>query len=41
LRIVPLTPSGRVTIERLHLNRPELIILRLALRELGIHPPEE
>jgi hypothetical protein len=41
LRIIPLTPTGRVTVERLRLNRPELILLRLVLRELGIHPPEE
>lgn len=40
LRIVPLTGTGRVTVERLRLNRPELIILRLALRELGTHPPD-
>jgi hypothetical protein len=33
------TATGRVTVAALHLNRPELINLRRALRALGVHPP--
>jgi HNH endonuclease len=32
------TATGRATVEALHLNRPELINLRRALRVLGVHP---
>lgn len=39
-RIVPLTATGRATADRLHLNRPELLRLRGALRGIGRHPPE-
>lgn len=37
--IVALTATGRVTIETLHLNRPELVNLRRVLRAVGEHPP--
>jgi hypothetical protein len=33
------TATGRATVEALHLNRPELINLRRALRAIGVHPP--
>jgi len=38
--IVPLTDIGRATIERLKLNREELIDLRRVLFASGEHPPE-
>ena len=38
--IVGLTPTGRVTVERLKLNRPGVVNLRRALRTLGRFPPE-
>lgn len=34
-----LTPKGRATIEKLHLNRASLINLRLVLAAFGKHPP--
>ena len=34
------TATGRATVEALHLNRPELLNLRHALRAIGVHPPE-
>jgi hypothetical protein len=37
-QIVGLTPTGRATVEALHLNRPELVRLRAALFLLGEHP---
>lgn len=33
------TPTGRATVERLLLNRPNLVNLRTALATLGKHPP--
>lgn len=39
LLIVGRTPTGRATMEALHLNRPELVNLRFALRTVGEHPP--
>ncbi|MGH7966294.1 MAG: HNH endonuclease [Candidatus Binatia bacterium] len=39
LLIVGRTATGRVTVETLHLNRPELLNLRRALRAIGEHPP--
>lgn len=33
------TATGRATVVALHLNRPERVNLRLALRALGEHPP--
>ena len=33
------TATGRATVEALHLNRPELVNLRRALRTIGEHPP--
>ena len=37
--IIGKTPSGRATVERLHLNRESLVNLRTVLRSLGKHPP--
>lgn len=39
LLIVGRTAIGRATVEALHLNRPELLNLRRALRAIGEHPP--
>jgi hypothetical protein len=39
LLIVGLTFTGRATVEALHLNRPELVNLRFALKAIGEHPP--
>src|SRR5712692_4120501 len=39
LRILGRTATGRATVEALHLNRPELLNLRRALRAIGEHPP--
>nr|WP_309694859.1 hypothetical protein [Armatimonas sp.] len=33
------SPTGRATIERLHLNRPELLMLRRLLSLAERHPP--
>lgn len=33
------SPTGRATIERLHLNRPELLLLRRLLSLVQRHPP--
>ena len=38
-QVLALTPTGRATIEALHLNRLGLINLRRALRAIGEHPP--
>ncbi|MFZ4815917.1 MAG: HNH endonuclease [Phototrophicaceae bacterium] len=38
LRIVPKTPTGRVTVFLLQLNAPERIKERRMLRELGVYP---
>jgi hypothetical protein len=40
-RILGLTPTGRATVEALHLNREGLINLRRVLFECGEHPPLE
>src|SRR5262249_16294154 len=37
--IIGITPTGRATVERLKLNRPNAVELRRAFRALGIHPP--
>ncbi|MGH9428352.1 MAG: HNH endonuclease [Terriglobia bacterium] len=37
--VLGLTPTGRVTIVTLHLNRPGLINLRRVLYTIGVHPP--
>jgi HNH endonuclease len=34
-----LTPTGRATVEKLHLNRPGVVNLRRVLRGAGQHPP--
>ncbi|MBM3130731.1 MAG: HNH endonuclease [Chloroflexi bacterium] len=39
--VVGLTPTGRATIETLHLNRAELVNLRRVLYSMGEHPPSE
>jgi HNH endonuclease len=38
LAIIGRTATGRATVEALHLNRPELLNLRRALRAIGEHP---
>ena len=38
LRVLGRTATGRVTVEALHLNRPELVSLRRALLAIGEHP---
>ena len=40
-RILGKTPSGRATIEVLHLNRTGLVNLRRVLASSGDHPPSE
>lgn len=37
--IIGITPTGRATVEALHLNREELINLRSVLYAIGEHPP--
>ena len=39
--IIGLTPSGRATVEALHLNRAGLVNLRRVLYAVGEHPPLE
>lgn len=39
--IVGLTPTGRATVEALHLNRSGLVNLRRVLYAAGKHPPAE
>lgn len=39
--VVGLTPTGRATIQALHLNREELVNLRRVLYTMGGHPPAE
>lgn len=41
LNIVGTTPSGRVTVEKLRLNRTGLINLRKLTLLIGEHPPKE
>ena len=40
-RVVGLTPTGRATVEALHLNRRSLINLRRVLTLIEEHPPME
>lgn len=40
LVIIGRTATGRVTVALLHLNRPELLNLRRALRAIDEHPPK-
>jgi hypothetical protein len=40
-QILGLTPTGRVTVETLRLNREGLVNLRQVLFESGEHPPPE
>jgi hypothetical protein len=37
--VLGLTPTGRVTVEKLQLNRPGLVNLRRILFTLNEHPP--
>lgn len=37
--IIGLTPTGRATVETLHLNREGLVNLRKVLYQMGEHPP--
>jgi hypothetical protein len=39
--VLGLTPTGRATVETLHLNRPGLVNLRRVLFLAGEHPPPE
>ena len=39
LRVVGITPTGRATVERLRMNREQMIEFRRLLREFGMHPP--
>lgn len=41
LEIVPLTASGRATVQRLDLNRERIRRIREADRAVGRHPPED
>ena len=40
LQIIGRTPTGRATVEALHLNRPELVNLRRALLLIDEHPAQ-
>jgi hypothetical protein len=40
-RVIGLTPTGRATVETLHLNRAGVVNLRWVLFLVGLHPPEE
>jgi hypothetical protein len=40
-RVIGLTPTGRATVETLHLNRQGVVNLRRVLFLVGMHPPEE
>jgi hypothetical protein len=39
LHIYGMTPTGRATVEKLHLNRSGVVSLRHVLRGVGEHPP--
>lgn len=39
--IIGLTATGRATVVRLRFNRLGLVNLRAALRDFGVHPPED
>jgi hypothetical protein len=40
-RVIGLTPTGRATVETLHLNREGVVNLRRVLLLVHLHPPEE
>lgn len=40
-RIVGMSPTGRVIVAVLQMNRPSLVNWRRAVRALGAHPPQE
>jgi hypothetical protein len=40
-QVVGLTPTGRATVETLHLNREGVVNLRRLLLIIGLHPPED
>jgi hypothetical protein len=39
--MIGLTPTGRATVETLHLNRPSVVNLRRVLYQIGEHPPTD
>ena len=39
LRAIGITPTGRATVERLRMNREQMVEFRRLLREFGMHPP--
>ena len=39
--VLGLTPTGRATVQALHLNREGLLNIRQLLFEKGVHPPKE
>ena len=39
--VLGLTPTGRATVERLKLNREEVVRFRRVLAAVGLHPPDE
>ena len=41
LTLIGLTPTGRATVERLKLNRSNVVGLREVLVAVGQHPPED
>lgn len=41
LTVFGITPTGRATVDRLHLNRDSVINLRKALVAFGVHPPDD
>lgn len=40
-RVIGITPTGRATVEALHLNRSGLVNLRRVMRLAGEHPPQD
>lgn len=38
--VIGITPVGRATVERLQMNRPGLMNIRMVLRMAGKHPPK-
>ena len=39
IRIVGVTPTGRATVNTLHMNRPGVVNMRRVLFATGVHPP--
>lgn len=40
LNVLGQTPTGRATVDALHLNRPGVVNMRRLLLSAGLHPPE-